>query len=199
MKRKRARAEPRQPPGDLSLVLEFLNSLDAATGQDSWTDPAALGRWLEQRELMGEPKTLDTADLRRAVEARRVLRALLLANTGGGLDEKTIAALDRLALEASCRVRFGESGKARLERRSESLEGVLGRLFGLVLLAQNGEDWPRYKICANPYCRKAYFDGSNRQLGQCCTQKCSNNLSARHYRRKYKARRGRMPMGGRFP
>src|SRR3954463_15049490 len=77
----------REPaPGDLAVVQAFVNTLDSDDGFRQFellTEPADLERWLRDRGLLERSARLGPPDLRRAVELREALRALLLANNGG--------------------------------------------------------------------------------------------------------------------
>ncbi len=69
-------------PGSLELVQRFVNSVDLETGEDELATPHALRGWFTERGLMGAGERVGPADLRRAVDVREGLRALLLRTTG---------------------------------------------------------------------------------------------------------------------
>src|SRR4051812_48202962 len=80
-------------PGDLATVQAFVNTLDSDDGFQQFEllkEPADLERWLGERGLVERGARLRPADLRRAIEVRQALRALLLANTGAELDRGAV-------------------------------------------------------------------------------------------------------------
>ncbi len=191
---RRTKKPPLPPaPGGLSFVLELVNAQDHVAATDSWTNATDLRDWLVQHELVNTPGKLGDADVEHAKAVRHGLRALIVANSGGKLDAKAVAALDRQAADASCRVRFDDDGEVRLEPGAESLGGALGRICGIVALAKAEGLWPRVKICANPSCRRAFYDASRSRPSRCCTPQCRNRLHSRNYRRANQKRRGRRP------
>src|SRR5687767_12294693 len=93
-------------PQPLYVVQRFVNSLDLEDGDEQLGSPAALGEWLAEHGLMAPGEPVSQADLRRALDVREGLRALLLANNGLEPDESKVARLDRAASRAGVRVRF---------------------------------------------------------------------------------------------
>src|SRR5262245_33869387 len=91
-------------PQPLYFVQRFVNSVDLEDGDDELTSPEALRDWLVERDLMEADADVGAADLRRALEAREGLRALLLANSGLPLDAEKVERLDRVAGRATVRV-----------------------------------------------------------------------------------------------
>ena len=69
-------------PEPLRLVQRFVNSIDLEGSEDELDSPQALRAWLADRELMGAHESVSAADLRRALDVREGLRALLLRNNG---------------------------------------------------------------------------------------------------------------------
>ena len=193
MKRKRKPPAPGPPAGDLSFVVDFVNTRDPIKEKDTWTSPAELAEWLERRRLVGQAGELGPAELERAVAARHGLRSLILANSGGELDAKAVAALDEAVRGASCGMSFEDDGEMRLAAGEESFNGALGRICGAVALAKAADRWRRMKICRNPHCRRAYYDESAFSRRPYCTEKCRDRLHSRNYRRKSLKRHGRVP------
>jgi CGNR zinc finger protein/putative stress-induced transcription regulator len=67
-------------PQPLYVVQEFVNSVDLEEGDEQLGSPEALGEWLAEHGLMAPGEPVSQADLRRALDVREGLRALLLAN-----------------------------------------------------------------------------------------------------------------------
>src|ERR1043165_2930930 len=76
----------REPaPGQLALVQAFVNShydLEGEHGAELLHSPRALASWLSARGLLDPSRSLSRAELRRALDAREGLRAMLAANNG---------------------------------------------------------------------------------------------------------------------
>ena len=72
------------------------------------SSPDALRDWFAERGLMSGDEEVSAADLRRAIDVREGLRAVLLHNNGHALDEERVARLDRAVRRAGVRVRFEE-------------------------------------------------------------------------------------------
>src|ERR671914_542378 len=98
-------APEKTAPQPLYLVQRFVNSIDLENGEDELTSPEALRDWLAGRGLMSRGEPASRADLRRALEVREGLRALLLANNGMPLDADKVQRLDSAAARAGVRMR----------------------------------------------------------------------------------------------
>jgi predicted RNA-binding Zn ribbon-like protein len=179
----------RQPaPGALAVVQRFINTLDIEGRHEQLRDPEQLGAWLAANGLLGRDQRLGPADLRRAVQVRESLRALLLANAGIQLDPRAVEALNRSARTAPLVVRFDATGGASLEPGPAGLEGALARLLAIVHRAMADGTWVRLKACRNDVCRWAFYDHSKNRSGRWCTMDdCGNALKARAYRHRRRA------------
>jgi predicted RNA-binding Zn ribbon-like protein len=170
-------------PGELETVRQFLNTIDFEDGTDEFADPPALEAWLGARSLLPEGETLGDADLRRAIEVREALRALLRANAGADPDREAIALLNRAARNARLVVRLEDGGEARLTPDARGIEAPIGRLLATVYTAVARGTWPRLKVCLNDECRWAFYDHSKNRSGRWCTMDvCGNVMKARAYR-----------------
>ena len=65
-------------PQPLYLVQRFVNSIDLESGEDELSSPEALRDWFIERGLMETGDEVRPADLRRAIDVREGLRAVLL-------------------------------------------------------------------------------------------------------------------------
>src|SRR5215212_8407039 len=119
-------------PGSLELVQRFVNSVDLESGEDELGSAGDLRDWLAERELIepGEPVT--AGDLRRVLDVREGLRALLMANHGITLDDERVERLDRVAARAGVRVRFEAGTEPRLAPEARGVDGAIGRLMAIV-------------------------------------------------------------------
>src|SRR3954471_302042 len=69
-------------PDPLDLVQRFVNSLDIDDGIEELQTPENLRDWLAERGLLSADEAVSEGDVRRAIDVREGLRALLLANNG---------------------------------------------------------------------------------------------------------------------
>ena len=114
----------RPAPGSLALVQAFVNTfwdLDR-DGADRFADPSALSEWLSSRGLVEPRLRLTSADLRRTIDVREGLRALLLANNGAVPDTAKIERLNEALRAPELFVRLSPSGPPELAVRRRGLD-----------------------------------------------------------------------------
>ncbi len=68
-----------------------------------------------------------------------------------------------------------------------------GAWMSILVHAHLDDTWKRLKICANPECRRTYYDVSRSFARRWCTKQCGDLIRARAYRgsARYKRRKGR--------
>src|SRR5581483_9799581 len=121
-------SKTQEAPGELERVREFVNTLDVEAATEELGSPAALAQWLAERGL--GPARATREDLRRALELREALRAVLLAHTNRlPVPAPAAAVLDRTAQQARVRLRFDDGAAARLEPEAAGVAAALGRLL----------------------------------------------------------------------
>jgi predicted RNA-binding Zn ribbon-like protein len=170
-------------PGPLSLVQRFVNSVDLESGEDELTSPAALREWLAERGLMDPDERATRADLRRAVDVREGLRALLMANSGLPLDEERVELLDAAVARAGMRMRFPPGEEPALEPSGRGVDGAIARLMAIVSGAVEQGAWQRLKACHRDPCFWAFYDHSKNHSGRWCKMEtCGNIEKARAFR-----------------
>jgi predicted RNA-binding Zn ribbon-like protein len=174
-------------PGDLGLVQSFVNTswdLDHQ-GEEELRSPRELATWLSERRLLGPGATLTSADLRRALDVREGLRALLFTNNGAERDEEAIERLNRALGPTALAVRFDADAGPELSSRGRDLDAALGSLASIVAVAQIDGSWSRLKACRGVHCGWAFYDHSRNQSGHWCSMSiCGSRSKAREYRRR---------------
>lgn len=166
-------------PEDLELFLTCLNTLDAGGG----TAFASLRACLAKLGLLAAGEEFPAAWTARARRAGTALRALIVADAGGPVDEPALQELSRLASEATIRPGFAPDATTWLEPAAKGLDGVVDRLLAFVARARFENRWPRVKICGDPACRHVFYDASRNLVGRWCSSRCGNRLRSRHGRR----------------
>src|ERR1700754_2308970 len=156
----RISADRKPPPGDLKLVVGFVNTLDLEDGRDDLSDPARLAGWLARFGLMDGDASVTESDRQQALRVREALRALMYANNGAEWDESSIDVLNSASKSAELMVRFSADGSTALVPVRGGVDGALSRLLTIVELAQCDGTWVRTKACADHTCGYAFYDSS---------------------------------------
>jgi predicted RNA-binding Zn ribbon-like protein len=174
-------------PGELELVRNFVNTRDIDDDEEDLGTIDELREWFASRDLMDRDEPVTEGDLRRAIDVREGLRALLLRNNGSEFDSGAIERLDRAASRAGLRLRFYGEGCAEFEPDATGVDGALARLLAIVAESRVEGEWPRLKACAEHTCEWAFYDKSkNRSKKWCRMEACGNVAKARTYRERRK-------------
>jgi predicted RNA-binding Zn ribbon-like protein len=187
------------PPGDstpektapqpLYVVQRFVNSVDLETEEDELTSPEALRDWLAERGLLDAGERVTAADLKRALDVREGLRAVLAANNGLPLDSEKVDRLDAAVARAGIRMRFRPGAEPALEPEAGGVDGALGRLMAIVAGAVERGGWERLKACHRDPCFWAFYDRSKNRSGRWCRMEaCGNIEKARAFRERRRPR-----------
>ena len=174
-------------PEPLSLVQRFVNSLDLDHRDEELTGPENLRDWFAERGLLNPDERVSEGDLRRTIDVREGLRALLLANNGAELDEAAVERLERAASRAGVRVSFGAGGQPELVPDAVGVDGAIARIMAIVAEAKVDGTWDRLKACPRDDCLWAFYDRSKNHSGRWCSMEtCGNVEKARSYRERHK-------------
>ena len=177
-------------PQPLYLVQRFVNSVDVESGEDELGSPEALRDWFAERGLMGAGETASAADLRRALDVREGLRAVLRHNNGLPLDEERVERLDRAVRRAGVRVRFTPGHDPELVPDAAGVDGAIARLMAIVAAAVEHDRWERLKACPREECEWAFYDKSKNRSGRWCTmESCGNIEKAKAFRERHRGAR----------
>ena len=177
-------ADPdKRAPGPLRLVQQFVNSAEPDEDLDEMTTPAELHDWLRLRGLAEEDTEVGEAELRRALDVREGLRAVLFTHNGGERDPEATARLERAAGAAALRASFPAEGDPALVPVRQGVNGALAGLLAIVAAEAAAGSWRRLKACADPECRWAFYDHSRNRSGKWCSMAtCGNQHKARNFR-----------------
>jgi predicted RNA-binding Zn ribbon-like protein len=166
----------------LDLVQRFVNTVDLEDGDDDLASPEALRDWLAANGLMESGGSVTAAELKRAIDVREGLRALLLANNGEPLDADAVERLDRATARAGMRIRF-ESGEPELVPDARGVDGAIARLMSIVAAAVSHGAWERLKACPRHDCMAAFYDRSKNRSGRWCSMDvCGNRAKVESFR-----------------
>jgi predicted RNA-binding Zn ribbon-like protein len=177
---------PKRAPAPLNVLQRFVNSVSFERDEEELSSPETLKAWLVERDLIGPDDQVSEGDLRRAVDVREGLRALLFVNGGHPLDEGAVERLHRAASRAGMHLCF-ETGEPRLEPDAAGVDGAIARLMAAVTQATQDGSWERLKACPEDTCRWAFYDRSkNRSAKWCSMETCGNMAKARAYRARHR-------------
>jgi predicted RNA-binding Zn ribbon-like protein len=176
-------------PQPLRLVQEFVNTVHFEPNEPSeeeLTDAQALRDWLAGHGLMEADEQVTEGDLRRALDVREGLRALLLANNGLDFDPAKVERLDSASSRAGMRVHFCADGP-RVVPDAAGVDGAIARLMSVVASAVSEGTWKRLKACPREDCYWAFYDHSKNRSGKWCSMEtCGNVEKAKAYRQRQK-------------
>jgi predicted RNA-binding Zn ribbon-like protein len=170
-------------PAPLDLVQDFVNTEIPEWHVDDLSTPARLGAWLASRSLLEAAEPVEAEAFLLALDVRRALRGLALANAAGpppaGAHERLEATLARVPL----RLGAGVDGRPALAPTGQGVEHALGVLLVVVLEADRAGTWPRLKACRKESCGWLFYDRSRNRSGNWCSMTiCGNRTKTRRYR-----------------
>ncbi|WP_229874538.1 CGNR zinc finger domain-containing protein [Amycolatopsis deserti] len=145
---------------DVSLVVDFLNTLDVEDDTDVLTNAAGWRGWSQERGLEAG-----------SLSAARSARAALRAAVGDALDAAPLA--------VPVTIELAPGGPALAAR--DAVGAVMAAAARLAVLGE----WARVKICPADGCRWAFYDESrNRSRTWCSMRVCGNREKARSWRQR---------------
>jgi predicted RNA-binding Zn ribbon-like protein len=128
---------------------------------------------------------LDQDDLRRALDVREGIRALLFANSGADPDRGAITRLNAGLRGACMSIRLDAAARPVFAAPNERLDGALALIASSVAVAQLEGRFGRLKACPGPDCGWAFYDHSRNLAGTWCSMSiCGARVKARHYRQR---------------
>ncbi len=174
-------------PGDLRVVQAFVNTfwdLDD-NGRDQFESPQALGRWLLTWDLIEPGVPVGDGDVRRAVDVREGLRALLFINNGSAPDHDAISRLNDALRGPGLFVQLGPGGRPEFKTQRAGPDAAIALIATVVAVAQLDGRWARLKACPGRHCGWAFYDHSrNKASSWCAMSICGSRAKAREYRRR---------------
>ncbi|MBN6036064.1 CGNR zinc finger domain-containing protein [Amycolatopsis sp. 195334CR] len=150
------------PEADVTLVLDFLNTLDVEEGTDALDGADSWRAWVSARDLRPCP-------VPEARAARKSLRALVGDTTAAPAED----------VEIPVRISVTANGPSLVA--DSAVGSVLAAATRLSLLGE----FSRVKICPADNCRWAFYDRSrNRSRSWCSMSACGNREKARAWRQR---------------
>ncbi len=171
-------------PGELRVVQALLGTAPGWKKGEELVDSEALAAWLELWELVPPETDIRREQVRRILDVRENLRALVRARTGKAIPQAA-KALEREARLVLARPRFDTAGGIRYVAESEGFEGALAWIFDAINSAQRDGSWELLKLCAEPRCGRAFYDYTIGSQGKWCQTRCANRHYGVTYRRRH--------------
>jgi len=170
----------------LTLVRDFVNTLDLETGIDRIASPDELATWLSDHELVDDLVEPDGAEHEDTLAVREAIRQLLLAHNGVETDTGAASqTLESAGRKAGLGVRF-EDGRPVLAPEGDGARAALGRIVAAVAELAPTDEWRRLKGCRDEHCQVAFYDQSrNRSRAWCSMEVCGNREKARSFRARH--------------
>ena len=179
-------ADVEPAPGRLEVLRRFLNTVAPEWKQEMLHSPQRLRVVLAELELVSPAASVSEDDLRRALELREALRALVLANNGIPAAPGAEHVVEQAAA-GGLGIRFVD-GVPRLVGSERGVAGALATLAGIVAEAAAAGTWPRLKACPAEACGWVFYDRSRNRSGRWCDSTvCGNRAKTRAYRRRRRA------------
>jgi predicted RNA-binding Zn ribbon-like protein len=172
-------------PGDLWLVQAFVNSRWDLERDlvDQFGNSEGLATWLVERDLITAGTPVSEAGLRRALDARDGLQALLFANNGAELDLEAVERLEGAVRGSGVFVQLHADSPPDFVPTRRDLDGALALIGTIAAIAQLDGSWIRLKACRGEDCGWAFYDHSRNQAGSWCSMSvCGSRAKARDYR-----------------
>lgn len=171
--------------GDAGLIQAFVNTLDLMPRTEQLEDPNTLQAWLVANRLLEPTETVSDQDWRHALAVREAIRNVIGGNTGLPVYPVDVATLNQAASQSRLRMRFGRTGKPRVEPETPGAVGAIGRLVAALYAAMQDDEWARLKLCGSDECRWVFYDRSKNHSSRWCKmESCGNREKARRFRRK---------------
>ncbi|MFP5218160.1 MAG: CGNR zinc finger domain-containing protein [Actinomycetes bacterium] len=162
----------RTGPGRVALVISFVNTADAESGEDRLGEPAALAAWLREHGLLDDGADATADDVATAVDLREGLRDAV-DDACDGVVRSDGARLARAL--AQLPVVLGPDLAPHPAPDLPPVRRALALVVAAVLEAQAAGTWSRVKVCARDACRWAFWDASRNRSGTWCSMRVCGN------------------------
>lgn len=167
-------------PADVTLIRDFVNTVEWQVDADSWSSPSELADWLADRTTWTRVD-LDVDDLALARRLREGVRSILLTHAGHDPLPQAVTDLDDALGLIPMRMSFGDDGQAGLSSAGgAAVAPALAEVLAAVARSHADGTWSRLKACSRDSCRWAYWDGSRNRSGRWCSMAgCGNFIKMR--------------------
>jgi predicted RNA-binding Zn ribbon-like protein len=161
-------------PAPLDVVQDLVNTWFgrlSGGGDEGLQSPADLARWCRKHGVAVTDEAVTARELDLARTVREGLRAALARHNDAAqpVDEAALGKLEEAAPELGLRVSLiGDEPGLHPQDGSPVLR-MMATLLGAAVPAARDRTWHRLKVCREPRCRAAFYDGSRNASGVWCS------------------------------
>ncbi len=176
-----------------ALCIQFINSefrdFRGRWIRDDLLQPGWLEQFLVKWQLQVEVPP-DAATIAALVILRALLRSMLETLADGQISDEDQARFNAILLKSSLRrylVKDAEEYRLEIVPLKKDWDWVQAEIAASFAHMLTAHDPRRLKVCANTYCRGAFYDDSKSRTKRYCTSgKCANLWKARRFRARQK-------------
>ena len=161
-------------PASLDVVQDLVNTWFgrlSGGGDEGLQSPTDLARWCRKHGVAVPDEAVTARELELALTVREGLRAALARHNDAVQpgDEAALGKLEEAAPELGLRVSLvGDEPGLHPQDGSPVLQ-MMATLLGAAVPAARDRTWHRLKVCREPRCRAAFYDGSRNASGVWCS------------------------------
>jgi predicted RNA-binding Zn ribbon-like protein len=161
-------------PAPLDLVQELVNTWFgrlSGGGDEGLPSPPDLARWCREHGIPVADEAVTAEDLEIALTVREGLRAVLARHNDAvqPADEAALDGLEEVAPALGLRVSFADGEPGLRPQDGSAVRQMLATLLAAAVPAGRDRTWHRLKVCREPRCRAAFYDGSRNASGVWCS------------------------------
>jgi predicted RNA-binding Zn ribbon-like protein len=181
-------------PASLDLVQDLVNTWFgrlSGGGDEGLLSPADLARWCREHGTPVTDEAVTADDLEIALTVREGLRAALARHNDAvqPADEAALDGLEEVAPALGLRVSFADGEPGLRPRDGSTVRQMLATLLAATVPAGRDRTWYRLKVCREPLCRAAFYDGSrNASRVWCSMSACGAAAKKRAFVERRRAR-----------
>lgn len=176
-----------------ALCIDFINSefrdFRGRWARDDLQQPGWLEKFLASRDIKVETPP-DAAAIAALISLRDLLKRMIESLADGQIADDDLAKFNAILLKVPLKRSLNrDAGGYRLELLpvKKDWDWVQAEIAASLAHLLSYHDPRRLKICANVYCRGAFFDDSKSRTKRYCTpEKCGNLWKARRFRARHK-------------
>jgi predicted RNA-binding Zn ribbon-like protein len=161
-------------PAPLDVVQDLVNTWFgrlSGGGDEGLQSPADLARWCRKHGVAVTDDAVTARELDLARTVREGLRAALARHNDAvqPVDEAALGKLEEAAPELALRVSLVDDEPGLRPQGGSPVLRMMATLLGAAVPAARDRTWHRLKVCREPRCRAAFYDGSRNGSGVWCS------------------------------
>jgi predicted RNA-binding Zn ribbon-like protein len=163
-----------EAPAPLHLVQDLVNTWFgrlSGGGDEGLQSPADLARWCREHGVPVADDAVTVDELELALTVREGLRAALARHNDAvqPVDDAALERLDEAASGLGLRVSFADDEPGLRPQDGSPVRRMMATVLAAAVPAGRDRTWHRLKVCREPRCRAAFYDGSRNASGVWCS------------------------------